>query len=158
MKKSSAGILLYRFTNARMQFFLMHPGGPYYAKKDKGVWSIPKGEFDEKEDSFLAAKREFFEETGQNLEMENAIELNPSKTKSGKIVHAWAVEGDIDHLAIMSNNFTLEWPPKSGNYKEFPEMDKAEWFFDDIARVKILESQLTFIDQIQSILNIKSKS
>jgi predicted NUDIX family NTP pyrophosphohydrolase len=153
MKKNSAGILLYRFNNGRIQFFLMHPGGPYYMKKDQGVWSIPKGEFDESEDSFLAAKREFYEETGQNIEMEKVIELNPSKTKSGKIIHAWAVESDIDHVAIRSNNFTLEWPPKSGNFKEFPEMDKAEWFNTDTAKIKIHQSQLRFIEQLLVILS-----
>ena len=134
----------------------MHPGGPFYAKKDEGAWSIPKGEFEEKEDAFLAAKREFFEETGQDLEIKKSIELKPSKTKSGKILFAWAVEGDIDPLVIKSNHFTLEWPPKSGKYREFPEMDRAEWFYADSARVKIHASQLTFIDQIQNILNINN--
>ncbi len=136
MPKQSAGILLYRFSSNTLELFLVHPGGPFYSKKDLGSWSIPKGEFEKDEESFEAAKREFKEETGFSFSDEKKLELTPIKQKSGKRVYAWAVEGDIDPLQIKSNFFTLEWPPKSGKNQEFPEIDRAEWFSVQVAKEK----------------------
>ncbi len=140
MPKQSAGILLYRKKNKRLEIFLCHPGGPFYKNKDAGVWTIPKGEFDNDEEPLVAAKREFCEETGQKIDGE-FIPLKPVKYKDGrKIVYAWAVEGDIDTDSIRSNLFSLEWPPKSGKYIDVPEVDKGEWFTIEIAKEKILIS------------------
>ena len=148
MAKQSAGILLYRHKAGVLEVFLVHPGGPYWAKKDIGAWSIPKGEFTSDEAPFDAAKREFKEETG--LEAKGQfIPLTPVKQKGGKVVHAWAVEGDCDHQAIRSNTFTVEWPPRSGRKQEFPEVDKAGWFTIEEAKKKILKSQVGFIDELQ---------
>lgn len=144
MAKQSAGILLYRTKNKRTEVFLCHPGGPFYKNKDNGVWSIPKGEFTD-EDALTAAKREFKEETGFDINGE-FIPLKPVKYKSGKIVYAWAVEGDIDPDSVESNVFSLEWPPKSGKYIDVPEMDRAEWFDLDTAKKKILEALLPLLE------------
>lgn len=156
MNKKSAGILVYRLINSIPEFMLVHPGGPFYKNKDIGCWSIPKGEFDE-EDPFLAAKREFFEETGKNIEG-SFIKLNLSKMKSGKLIFAWAVESNFDCHTIKSNTFQLEWPPKSGKIQEFPEIDKANWFITSLAIKKIHESQITFIEQLLNILKIENKN
>src|ERR1700733_10588544 len=137
MAKQSAGILLYRKTGSSLQVFLVHPGGPFFKNKDAGAWSIPKGEFLDDEDALVAAKREFFEETGQAISNGKFIPLKPVQLKSGKIVHAWAIEGDIDHETITSNLFEMEWPPKSGRMQSFPEIDRAGWFDVDEARIKI---------------------
>ena len=151
MAKKSAGILLYRVHNKNPEVFIVHPGGPFWAKKDDGAWSIPKGEFEDNEEPLTAAKREFEEETGISISGE-FIELNPIKQKSGKTVYAWAVEGDIDPSKIKSNEFEIEWPPKSGKTKSFPEIDKAAWFNLIEAKKKILESQASLIDQLKNIL------
>jgi len=145
MLKQSAGILLYRVTNRAPEIFLCHPGGPFYKNKDLGVWTIPKGEFDETEQPLAAAKREFQEETGVEI-TGNFIALKPVKYKDGrKIVYAWTVEGDIDSNSIRSNSFSLEWPPKSGKFIDVQEVDRGAWFSIDEAKQKILPSLLPLI-------------
>jgi predicted NUDIX family NTP pyrophosphohydrolase len=151
MTKNSAGLLLYRFRDGNLEVFLVHPGGPFWAKKDLGVWSIPKGEMDEGEELLDAARREFEEETG--FRPEGIFrELTPVRQRSGKIVHAWAVEGDCDPTAIRSNTFTLEWPPRSGRMQEIPEVDRGGWFAVDLAKEKILEGQRGLLEQVEFIL------
>ncbi|MFD0750134.1 NUDIX domain-containing protein [Mucilaginibacter calamicampi] len=152
MPKQSAGILLYRNINSQLEVFLVHPGGPFFKNKDAGAWSIPKGEFLDDEDPLQAAKREFLEETGQQVEGD-FIKLSPIKLKSGKIVHAWAVEGDIDDNIIVSNTFEIEWPPRSGKMASFPEVDRAGWFGVDEACVKLNIAQVGLIEELSSILN-----
>lgn len=147
MGKQSAGILLYHKVNNVLQVFLVHPGGPFFKNKDDGSWSIPKGEFADGEDPLAAAKREFEEETGQTLSGKFTL-LTPIKQKGGKIVQAWAVEGDIDHTAIKSNHFEIEWPPRSGKQQSFPEVDRAEWFDVDMARLKINAAQVGLIEEL----------
>ncbi len=151
MAKQSAGILLYRNTTNGLQVFLVHPGGPFFKNKDDGAWSIPKGEFLDEEDPLAAAKREFQEETGRPIDG-NFIRLDPVILKSGKIVHAWAVEGDIAHETIVSNLFEMEWPPKSGKKQSFPEIDRAGWFGLDEAKVKISGAQAGLIDCLVGLL------
>lgn len=147
MPRKSAGLLCYRFAANELQVLLLHPGGPFWAKKDLGAWSIPKGEFDDNEPPLEAAKREAFEETG--ISIDGAfIELSPVKQKSGKQVFAWALEYDIDPATIKSNLFEMEWPPHSGKQSEFPEIDKAGWFTIDEARQKIIEGQRALIDEL----------
>lgn len=154
MQKQSAGILMYRFNKDLVEVLLVHPGGPFYTKKDLGVWSIPKGEFFEGEDPGEAAIREFKEETGQTLNG-RMIELSPIIQKSGKKVFAWAVEGNIDPSEIISNTFSIEWPPKSGQMKEFAEIDRGEWFAAGLARTKINQAQVLLINELCSLLNFK---
>jgi len=152
----SAGILLYRLRNETPEVFLCHPGGPFYKKKDHGVWSIPKGEFDDGEEPIEAAKREFQEETGQKIDGQ-LMPLKPIKYKDGrKIVYAWAVEGEIDLERIQSNLFPLEWPPKSGKYIDVPEVDKGDWFTIDSARQKILPALAPLLDDL--LKNIVSRT
>jgi predicted NUDIX family NTP pyrophosphohydrolase len=153
MARHSAGILLYRFRGKVLEVFLVHPGGPFWAKKDLGSWSIPKGEFRD-EDPLTAAKREFTEETGLKLDGE-FIPLGTIKQPSGKVIHAWALEGDCNASKIKSNTFSLEWPPRSGKYQEFPEVDKAGWFSINDARKKIIKGQRDFIERLLNALNIK---
>jgi predicted NUDIX family NTP pyrophosphohydrolase len=149
-KKHSAGLLIYR-RRQTIEVFLVHPGGPFWKNKDDGAWSIPKGEFDETEEPLDAAKREVREETGWAIEG-TFLPLAPVKQKGGKIVHAWAVEGDYDAAAIRSNGFVMEWPPKSGRMQEFPEIDRAEWFAIDTARAKIHSGQAALLDRLLQIL------
>ena len=149
MAKQSAGILLYRIVDGQLQVFLVHPGGPFFKNKDDGSWSIPKGEFADDENSLDAAKREFLEETGQNING-NFIELTPILQKGGKTVHAWAIEGDIDHETIVSNTFEIEWPPRSGKKQIFPEIDRAAWFDIEAAKDKINSAQADLIKELQS--------
>jgi len=151
MPKQSAGILLYRKTNATLQVFLVHPGGPFFKNKDAGSWSIPKGEFLEDEEPLAAARREFAEETGQSIDGE-FVALGTITQKNGKIVHAWAVEGNIDHETIISNTFEMEWPPRSGKKLTIPEIDRAEWFDADEAIVKINSAQAALIGDLLSII------
>ena len=146
-KKVSAGILLYRFRDHAVEVFLVHPGGPYWARKDDGAWSIPKGEVTEGSDLLATACKEFHEETGSPLEGE-AVPLMPLKQPGGKLVHAWAVRGDIDAASIRSNTFAIEWPPRSGQRREFPEVDRARWFDVPTARRKLLGGQCGFLDQL----------
>ena len=153
MPKQSAGILLYRNISNQLQVFLVHPGGPFFKNKDAGAWSIPKGEFLGDEEPLLAAKREFFEETGKAVDGE-FIKLSSIKLKSGKTVHAWAVEGDIDHETIISNVFEIEWPPRSGKTASFPEVDKAGWFDVVEAMVKVNVAQVKLIEELAGILAI----
>lgn len=153
MLKKSAGILLFRSTGCSPEVLLAHPGGPYWVHKDNGVWSIPKGEFDN-EAPLEAAKREFEEETGKYVEGE-FIELLPIRQKSGKTIYAWAIQGEFDPAELKSNNFEMEWPPKSGSKKSFPEIDKAEWFSFKDAKEKIIYGQTGFIDQLEKMLSEK---
>jgi predicted NUDIX family NTP pyrophosphohydrolase len=151
MPKKSAGLLVYRHTSGPVEVFLVHPGGPFWAKKDDGAWSIPKGEFSDDEDPLAAAKREFQEETGFVMTGEYKC-LEPIRQLSGKIVYAWAVESDVNAKAIKSNTFSLEWPPRSGLSREFPEIDRASWFTVEAARRKILKGQVALLDQLTSKL------
>lgn len=145
--RTSAGIVLYRRINKKIEIFLVHPGGPFWKGKDKGAWSIPKGEFTEDEDPLTVARREFNEETGQTVDG-NFEQLTPVKQKGGKIVHAWAVEGDADSDNIVSNTFQQEWPYKSGKWITIPEVDKAAWFSAEEAKEKINPAQTAFIDEL----------
>jgi predicted NUDIX family NTP pyrophosphohydrolase len=147
--KQSAGILLFRENKAGLEVFLVHPGGPFWKNKDEGVWSIPKGELNEHEESLPAAIREFFEEMGVLLSGE-FIPLNPVRLKSGKKVFAWALEKDIDAENILSNNFEIEWPPKSGKMQSFPEVDRGEWFTVAQAKKKINDMQVAFINELEN--------
>jgi predicted NUDIX family NTP pyrophosphohydrolase len=145
MPQRSAGILLYRRGDAGVEVLLVHPGGPFWAKKDDGAWSIPKGLIDAGEDPLLAARREYTEETGGTASG-TAIALGDFKQPGGKIVTAFAVEGDFDLADFSSTSFTMEWPPRSGRQAEFPEADRAEWFAVEDARVKILKGQAPMLD------------
>ncbi|TMI75792.1 MAG: NUDIX domain-containing protein [Bacteroidetes bacterium] len=148
MAKKSAGILLYRIKKNQPEVLLVHPGGPFWAKKDLGSWSIPKGEYEEGEDPLDAARREVEEETG--LQVKGPfIELAPVKQKGGKLVVAWAAEGDFDPATIKSNEFEMEWPPKSGKRKTFPEVDKAAWFTISEAVEKIVEGQIPLLKELE---------
>ena len=155
--KNSAGILLHRLRGSGIEVFLVHPGGPFWAKKDAGAWSIPKGEFEVGQDPLEAAKREFKEETGFAVEG-NFIELTPVKQPGGKVVYAWAVMGDCEADSIKSNTFSLEWPPRSGKRKEFPEVDRAGWFTPEVAREKILKGQLNFLEELKRKIENNSVS
>ena len=151
MPQKSAGILLYKVEKKILKIFLVHPGGPFWVKKDEGAWSVPKGEFEVGEDPLDAAKREFEEETGIKISGD-FLELAPIKQKSGKIVYAWVVEGDVDVSKIKSNEFEMEWPPKSGKMKSFPEIDKAAWFNLNEARKKIIDAQSALILELETML------
>ncbi|HET7231134.1 MAG TPA: NUDIX domain-containing protein [Longimicrobium sp.] len=151
MPKTSAGLLMYRRLPGGVEIFLVHPGGPFWARKDAGAWSIPKGEYVPGEDPLDAARREFTEETGIVPEGE-FVELGVVKQAGGKIVTAWAFEGDCDPADIRSNNFTMEWPPRSGRQQEFPEVDRAEWFGLETASEKILKGQLPFLGRLADLL------
>ena len=148
---SSAGLLLYRIRHAAIEVLLVHPGGPYWKPKDDGAWSIPKGEFSGAEDPLVAARREFFEETGVAIEGDLRA-LKPIQQSGGKIVHAWAVEGDLDPTAIVSNTFDIEWPPRSGRLQSFPEIDRAAWFALPEATRKILRGQMPLLEELAQML------
>jgi predicted NUDIX family NTP pyrophosphohydrolase len=151
MAKRSSGILLFRRT-AELEVLLVHPGGPFWAKKDLGAWSIPKGEHDDAEESLAAALREFEEETGSKPDSAELTDLGTVKLKSGKVVQAYALEGDLDAAAIRSNTFTMQWPPRSGREREFPEVDRAEWFVIDAARERINPAQAHFLDRLVGVV------
>ena len=151
MSKKSAGLLLFREVSGYLEVLLVHPGGPFWANKDEGVWSIPKGEFEDNEAPLEAAKREFEEETGLTPDGE-MIPLEPLRQPSGKLVYAWAMKRDVGPAAVKSNTFTLEWPPKSGQFQEFPEVDRAAWFTVDEAGRKITKGQAAFLVQLQEKL------
>jgi predicted NUDIX family NTP pyrophosphohydrolase len=157
MSKHSAGILLFRFKNKKLEVMLVHPGGPFFAKKDYGAWSIPKGLFEEHENPLDAAKREFKEETGFEVDGE-FIELGELKQPSKKIVYVWALEKDLDAKNIVSNTFKLEWPKNSGIVQEYPEIDKADWFDIEQAKKKILEGQRAFIDRLEITKYVTEKN
>lgn len=152
MVKKSAGIVLYKFTDNLIRILLVHPGGPFWAKKDLGAWSIPKGEFTSDEDALEAAKREFKEETGTTV-TGHFTPLQPVKQKGGKQVYAWALQGDIDVTQLKSNTFELEWPPRSGRKQVFPEVDTAAWFDVSTAKEKINPAQFNFIEQLEKLLS-----
>ena len=153
MNKQSAGTLVFRIIkNTLPEILLVHPGGPFYMGKDLGVWSVPKGEYEDNEDPLTVAKIEFYEETGNKITAENFIKLNPVRTTSGKNVQVWAIEENFDNCYISSNTFELEWPPKSGKIKLFPECDKAEWFNFEEAAKKIFAYQKPLIEQLQTII------
>ena len=151
MPKKSAGILMYRYQKDVVEVLLVHPGGPFWAKKDLGIWSIPKGEYKEGENPFLVAKREFQEETGFQANGE-FIPLKPLKQSSYKIITAWAVEGNCDNSKTKSNTFIMEWPPHSGKEQEFQEVDRAGWFTIDNAKKKLLKGQVGFIEELCTLL------
>jgi predicted NUDIX family NTP pyrophosphohydrolase len=148
----SAGILLYRLRDGAPEVLIVHPGGPFWARKDAGAWSIPKGEYDDAEDAQACALREFEEETGTALSPTALAELGSIRLKSGKQVTAWAIEGDLDADAITSNTFELEWPPGSGNTREFPEVDRAGWFGLEAASAKLNPAQGAFLDRLRDLL------
>jgi predicted NUDIX family NTP pyrophosphohydrolase len=152
MIKNSAGLLLYRFKKGAIEVLLVHPGGPFWAKKDVGSWSIPKGEIEEDEDPLKAAARETQEETGIHVHTINAMPLTAAKQKSGKIIYAWAIEGDFEINEIKSNLFEMEWPPKSGKKQFFAEVDKASWLTIDDAIRKIVPGQLPLINELNAKL------
>jgi predicted NUDIX family NTP pyrophosphohydrolase len=147
--KRSAGLLLYRLRDGRLEVFIAHMGGPFWARKDERAWSVIKGEYEDGEDPFEAARREFEEETGSSAPSGRAVELGEVRQRSGKRVVAWAIEGDFDPAAVRSNTFTLEWPPRSGELREFPEIDRADWFDTDTARSKLVKGQVPFIDALE---------
>lgn len=142
---------MYRFRDKRLEVLLVHPGGPYWTKKDVGAWSIPKGEASENEELLKAAKREFEEEMGFKP-TGSFTALSPVKQSGGKVVHAWAFEGDCDPMQVRSNSFSIEWPPGSGKQQTFPEIDRAEWFTIEVALEKIVKGQRGLIDQLLIVL------
>jgi predicted NUDIX family NTP pyrophosphohydrolase len=151
MPKQSAGVLVYRRRGGKLQVFLIHPGGPYWAKKDLGAWSIPKGEFGDDEAGLAAARREFAEEVGSAIDGQFHA-LTPRVQRSRKVIHAWAVEGEIDEATFKSNEFELEWPPKSGKIRKYPEADRCSWFSLDEARQRIHPGQSPFLEELTQFL------
>jgi len=147
-KKQSAGLLLYRRNKINLEVFLVHPGGPFWKNKDDGAWSIPKGEFAETEEPLQAAIREFSEETGKAVSG-RFMKLKSVVQKSGKTVLAWAVEKNIDATHIVSNNFEMEWPPRSGKFQNFPEVDKGEWFLINEAKKKVNAVQVSLLTELE---------
>ncbi|MXV14923.1 NUDIX domain-containing protein [Hufsiella ginkgonis] len=154
MQKKSAGIVLYRFFSGIPEFLLVHPGGPFFAKKDAGVWSVPKGEFTDEEDPLTAAIREFEEELGLPLTREgDFLELEPVTIKSGKRIFAWATRGDLDPAKVKSNTFPMEWPPKSGKIRQIEEVDKAAWCSLEEARIRLNPAQVPLIEELYALLS-----
>ena len=143
----SAGILVYRRGAKALEFLLVHPGGPYWTKKEEGAWSVPKGEYEDGEDALAVARRELEEETGLRLEGP-FLPLGQVTQRGGKVVTAWGAEGDLDPAALRSNTFTMEWPPRSGRMREFPEVDRAAWFPLEEARVKLNPAQVPFLEEL----------
>ena len=151
MPARSAGILLYRRRDEQLEVLLVHPGGPFWARRDEGAWSIPKGEYVAGEDPLDAARREFEEELGTAPPDGPAQELGEIRQKSGKLVHAWALEGDLDAEQIVSNTCEVQWPPRSGKLIEVPEVDRAEWFTLEEAREKINPAQVALLDRLAAL-------
>jgi predicted NUDIX family NTP pyrophosphohydrolase len=151
--KKSAGILLYKIQEKTLFFFLVHYGGPFWAKKDEGAWTIPKGEFEEGEHALNAARREFREETGQELKATVFTELTPVRQKAGKVIYAWAAEGMVDETRIESNLTEIEWPPRSGRRIKIPEIDKGRWFTEEEAMIKINSAQRALLKETLSLLS-----
>jgi predicted NUDIX family NTP pyrophosphohydrolase len=149
----SAGVLLFRRPGARLELLVVHPGGPLWARRDEGAWSIPKGEVMPGEDPLATARREFAEELGSPAPGGEPLALGEVALKSGKRVVAWALEGDLDATAIRSNTFTLQWPPRSGRIQEFPEVDRAAWLEPASARVKLNPAQGAFVDRLVDMLD-----
>ena len=152
MARRSAGILLYRRRGDALELLLVHPGGPLWARRDAGAWSIPKGEYGDGEDREAVALRELEEETGHRLDGAELVALGEVRQRGGKLVAAWAAPGDLDPAAITSNTFTLEWPPRSGALREFPEVDRAGWFDPATARKKLLAAQVPLVDRLLTAL------
>ncbi len=153
MARRSAGILLHRVGPEGREVLLVHPGGPFWAKRDDGAWSIPKGEYDDDEEPMAAALREFEEEVGSALEhVGELVELGEVRQRNRKRVTAWAAEGELDASAVRSNTFAMEWPPRSGRTQKFPEIDRAEWFTLARAREKLIEAQAAFLDRLEERL------
>jgi len=150
--RTSAGILLWRKRDGRLEVLLAHQGGPFWAKKDLGHWTIPKGEVEPGEELEQVARREFAEETGHDAPDRPLIELGEITQKSGKLVLGWAVEGDLDPSTAVSNTYEMEWPPRSGVIRAFPEIDRVEWFDLDQARRKLKAAQVPFLDRLQEVL------
>ena len=148
MPKLSAGLLLYRINDGSVEVLIGHPGGPFWAKKDDGAWSIPKGEYGDGEDPWHTARREFEEELGKPAPDGPRIDLPPLKQPSGKVITAYAVRGDLDLTGTVSNTFTLEWPKGSGNVREYPEIDRVDWFSVPAARSKLLKGQRPLLDHL----------
>ena len=152
MPKLSAGLLVYRRTGGELEVLIVHPGGPFWAKKDDGAWSVPKGEYEPDEDPLGVALREFEEEIGaEPPDHATAVSLGELRQPSGKVVRAWAVEGDLDVSEVRSNTFEMEWPPRSGRTQEFPEVDRAGWFGLEEARRKLLRGQVGFLDRLEEL-------
>jgi len=151
MAKTSAGILMYRRLQGSLEVLIVHPGGPFWKNKEEGAWSIPKGEFLPGQDPLKTAKREFKEELGKAVSGK-FVELRPVFQAGGKVVYGWAVEGDLDTTKILSNEFDLEWPPRSGRFIKVPEVDRAEWVDLVTARTKLNAAQVGFVDQLEEIL------
>ena len=153
MPKRSAGLLVYRRTGGELEVLIVHPGGPFWAKKDEGAWSVPKGEYEPDEDPLEVALREFEEEIGaEPPDHATAVSLGELRQPSGKVVRAWAVEGDLDVSEVRSNTFEMEWPPRSGRTQEFPEVDRAGWFGLEEAQRKLLRGQVGFLDRLEGLL------
>jgi predicted NUDIX family NTP pyrophosphohydrolase len=150
MAKQSAGLLVYRKRNGKLEVFLVHPGGPFWQNKDDGAWSIPKGECSVGEDLLEVAKREFQEETGMPIDG-SFTPLEPITQRGGKMVYVWLVEADVDASKVKSNTFTMEWPPRSGIMKEFPEVDRGEWFDMNTGSEKLNDRQREFLKQLQAL-------
>ena len=148
MAKRSAGLLLYRKRGEGIEVLLVHPGGPFWADRDAGSWSVPKGEVEIGEEALAVARREFEEETGHSPPAGEPIDLGDIRQASGKVVHAWAVEGDLDPARVTSNTFMMEWPPRSGRQQEFPEVDRAQWFEPDDARRRMNSAQAELVDRL----------
>jgi predicted NUDIX family NTP pyrophosphohydrolase len=148
----SAGILLYRRRVEAVEVLLAHPGGPFWANRDEGAWSLPKGEVVDGEDNLAVARREFEEEVGVVVRCEDARSLGSVTQKSGKVVFGWACEGDVDPAIQRSNTFSMEWPPRSGSTRDFPEVDRVEWFPPEIARRKLNPAQAVFVDRLVEVL------
>jgi len=151
--KRSAGIVLYRRTPRGLEVLLVHPGGPFWARKDEGAWSIPKGEFEDGDDPLAAARREFEEEVGMPAEGE-FLPLSPIRQRGGKVVEAWGLEGDFDPANLESNTFTMEWPPRSGRQETFPEVDRADWFTIDKMRIKLNSAQVALVEELLGLLGV----
>jgi predicted NUDIX family NTP pyrophosphohydrolase len=154
MKKTSAGLLVYRLKDGQPEVLIAHMGGPFHAKKDAGHWSIPKGEYEESEDPKRVALREFEEETGQPVPKGELKDLGTIEQKNNKTVIAWALEGDLDVSAVKSNTFSLEWPPRSGKIQEFPEIDSADWFSLRDAAPKLIPGQAQFLERLAKLLKV----
>jgi predicted NUDIX family NTP pyrophosphohydrolase len=149
----SAGILLYRRRPEGVEVLLAHPGGPFFVKKDAGYWTIPKGEVEPGEALLAVARREFEEETGKPPPDGPSIELGSIVQKGGKVVHAWAIEGDLDTTTAVSNTFELAWPPGTGRRQQFPEIDRVEWFGPEEARLRVKETQIPLIERLEAVLD-----
>jgi predicted NUDIX family NTP pyrophosphohydrolase len=145
----SAGLVLYRRRDGKLEVLLVHPGGPFWQKRDEGAWSIPKGELADNEDGMVVARREFQEELGTAAPEGAATSLGDVRQAGGKVVHAWALPGDLDVTQVVSNSFEVEWPPRSGKMQQFPEVDRAGWFDLETARRKLIPAQRLFIDRLE---------